>query len=122
MSGNAAGDYGTPDEAETIATIHAAIDLGVTHLDTAEAYRPSANEALPGRAIEGRRNGLVVATKFFFHYNPEGGTAPAIDGSPANSRRSCAAALRSLGVDVIDLSTCIASIPPSCRREHRRHG
>ena len=103
MSGNAAGDYGTPDEGEAIATIHAAIDMGVTHFDTAEAYGPFANEELLGRAIKGKRDGLVIATKFFLNYGREGAASPAMDGSPANARRSCEAALRRLGIDVIDL-------------------
>jgi aryl-alcohol dehydrogenase-like predicted oxidoreductase len=102
MSGNSAGDYGTPDEREAIATIHAAIDIGVTHFDTAEAYGPFANEELLGKAIRGKREGLVIATKFYFNFAPASGV-PRVDGSPANARRSCEAALKRLGTDRIDI-------------------
>jgi aryl-alcohol dehydrogenase-like predicted oxidoreductase len=76
--------YGAPDEAESIRTIHRALDLGVTFLDTAEIYGPFTNEELVGRALAGRRDGVVVATKFGFKF--EGGTR-GVDGSPANVKR-----------------------------------
>ena len=83
------------DEPEAIATIHRALDRGVTLLDTAEAYGPFINELLVGKAIRGRRDQVAVATKFGLH----GG----VDGSPANARRACEASLRRLGVEAIDL-------------------
>jgi aryl-alcohol dehydrogenase-like predicted oxidoreductase len=83
------------DEAEAIATIHRALDRGVTLLDTAEVYGPFTNEVLVGKAIRGRRQQVVLATKFGIH----GGA----DGSPANARRVAEASLRRLQVDVIDL-------------------
>lgn len=94
------GVYGAVDEGEAIATIHRAIDLGVTFFDTAEAYGPYVNEELLGRAIKGRRDGLVIATKF--GVMGEGG-ARRLDGSPANARRACEESLKRLGVDMIDL-------------------
>ncbi len=92
--------YGVPDDAESIRTIHRAIDLGVTLLDTAEIYGPFTNEELVGRAIAGRRDGLVIATKFGFVF---GGAARGVDGSPANVKRVAEASLRRLGIDAIDL-------------------
>ena len=83
------------DEAESIATLHRALERGVTFLDTAEAYGPYTNEELVGKAIRGRREGVVVGTKF--------GLARGQDGSPANARAVCDASLKRLGVDVIDL-------------------
>jgi aryl-alcohol dehydrogenase-like predicted oxidoreductase len=92
--------YGTGDEAESIATIHRALDSGVTLLDTAEVYGPHTNEELVGKAIRGRRAGVVLATKFGIVI----GAAPMqLDGSPANARRAVEGSLRRLGVDVIDL-------------------
>ena len=64
--------YGTADEAEAIATVHRALDLGVNFLDTAEIYGPFENERLIGRAIKGRRDDVVLATKFGFAISPEG--------------------------------------------------
>ncbi len=92
--------YGTGDEAESIATIHRALDRGVTLLDTAEVYGPHTNEELVGRAIRGRRDGVVLATKFGIVPGPG---AMQLDGSPANAARAVEGSLRRLGVDVIDL-------------------
>jgi aryl-alcohol dehydrogenase-like predicted oxidoreductase len=92
--------YGTGDEAESIATIHRALDGGVTLLDTAEVYGPHTNEELVGKAIRGRREGVVLATKFGIVL---GSGAMQLDGSPANARRAVEGSLRRLGVDVIDL-------------------
>ena len=91
-------DYGRPEdrnEGESIATIHRALERGVTLLDTAEAYGPYANEELIGKALRGRREQAVVATKF--------GLANGVDGTPANARRVAEASLKRLGIDVIDL-------------------
>ncbi|HLH39240.1 MAG TPA: aldo/keto reductase [Bryobacteraceae bacterium] len=93
--------YGTPgDEAESIATIHRALDLGVTMLDTAEVYGPHTNEELVGKAVRGRRGGVVIATKFGIAIDSG---KMRIDGSPANVKRSVEGSLRRLGVDTIDL-------------------
>jgi aryl-alcohol dehydrogenase-like predicted oxidoreductase len=92
--------YGTRDEAESIATIHRALDLGVTLFDTAEVYGPHTNEELVGKAIRGRRDQVVLATKFGF---VEGTGLQNLDGSPSNVRRAAEGSLRRLGVDVIDL-------------------
>jgi aryl-alcohol dehydrogenase-like predicted oxidoreductase len=92
--------YGTGDEAESITTIHRALDCGVTLLDTAEMYGPFTNEELVGKAIRGRRDKVVLATKFGLVL--DSGTMQ-VDGSPANARRAVEGSLRRLGVDVIDL-------------------
>ncbi|HVO98597.1 MAG TPA: aldo/keto reductase [Bryobacteraceae bacterium] len=92
--------YGGGDETESIATIHRALDRGVTMLDTAEIYGPYTNEELVGKAIRGRREGVVLATKFGFVI---GSGMMQLDGSPANAGRAAEGSLRRLGVDVIDL-------------------
>ncbi len=92
--------YGSADDAESIAVIHRALDLGITLLDTAEIYGPYTNEELVGRAIAGRRDRVVVATKFGFKF--EGGTR-GVDGSPANVKRVAEASLKRLKIDTIDL-------------------
>ena len=88
-----------PDEA--IKTIHRAIDLGVTFFDTAQIYGPFQNEELLGKAIKGKREGLVIATKFGFRF--DGSRITGVDGTPANARASIEGSLKRLGVDVIDL-------------------
>ena len=93
--------YGEAREDESIATIHEAIDLGVTFFDTAEMYGPFTNEELVGRAIKGKRDGLVIATKFAMAWN--GNEMAGLDGSPANARRACEASLKRLGIETIDL-------------------
>src|SRR3954469_8333384 len=90
------------DDAESIRTIQRALDLGVTFLDTAEMYGPYTNEELVGRAIAGRRDEVVVATKFGTLSHPNG-DARRLDGSPENIRLSVEGSLRRLGIDVIDL-------------------
>jgi aryl-alcohol dehydrogenase-like predicted oxidoreductase len=92
--------YGSPDEAESIRTIHRALDLGIDFLDTAEIYGPFTNEELVGRALAGRRAGVVVATKFGFKID---GGVRGLDGSPANVKRVAEASLKRLNIDVIDL-------------------
>lgn len=94
--------YGGRDEAESIDTIHRALELGVNFLDTADMYGPFTNEELVGRAIRDRRDQVVVATKFGNVRAPDGRFLR-IDGSPEYVRQACNASLRRLGVDHIDL-------------------
>ena len=94
--------YGTIDEDESIATIHAALDAGVDFLDTADMYGPFTNEKLVGRAIAGRREQVVIATKFGNERNPDG-TRLGINGRPEYVIRAANASLERLGVDHIDL-------------------
>ncbi|ONI76689.1 aldo/keto reductase [Kribbella sp. ALI-6-A] len=96
--------YGTSDDAESIATVHAAIDAGCTFLDTADVYGDGANEELVGRALAGRRDQVVLATKFGFSRRQAGDTIPnVINGSPEYARTAIDASLRRLGVDHVDL-------------------
>lgn len=95
--------YGPRDEAESIATLHRALELGVTLLDTADMYGPFTNEELVGRAIEGRRESVVLATKCGIVRDPANAALRGIDGSPAYIRAACDASLRRLRVEVIDL-------------------
>src|SRR5579863_6693670 len=94
--------YGTGDEAESVATIHRALDLGVILLDTADMYGPFTNEELVGRAVAGRRDEVVLATKFGNERAPDG-TRIGINGRPEYVRSACDASLRRLRVDHIDL-------------------
>jgi len=95
--------YGSADESEAVRTIHRALDLGVTLLDTADMYGPFTNEKLVGGAIAGRRDEVVLATKFGNVRDPEDPTRRWIDGSPEYVRQACDASLQRLGVDHIDL-------------------
>jgi aryl-alcohol dehydrogenase-like predicted oxidoreductase len=95
--------YGSADEAEAIATIHRALDLGVTLLDTADIYGPYTNEQLVGQAIADRRGEVVLATKFGIVRDPENPAARGVNGRPEYVLTSCDASLRRLGVDHIDL-------------------
>src|SRR5687767_11318649 len=95
--------YGTPDDEESIRTIHRALDLGVTLIDTADAYGKGANERLVGRAVRDRRSAVVLASKFGLVPPPGGGPATEVDGRPSRVRACCDASLERLGVDTIDL-------------------
>lgn len=94
--------YGAADEAEAIATIHRAIELGVTLLDTAEQYGPYTNEALLGRALQGRRQQVVLATKFGFDIDAQGQTV-GVNSRPEHIRQAVEGSLQRLQTDYIDL-------------------
>lgn len=95
--------YGQTDDAESIATIHRALELGVTLLDTADMYGPFINEELVGKAIRGKRDQVIVATKCGIVRDPAQPGKRGIDGSPAYIRSACEGSLRRLGVETIDL-------------------
>lgn len=94
--------YGAKDDAASIATIHRAIDLGVTFLDTADVYGPHTNEQLVGRAVAGRRDQVTIATKFG-NVRGDDGKFLGVSGTPDYVRQACDASLQRLGVDTIDL-------------------
>ena len=95
--------YGESDDAESIATIHRALDLGITFLDTADVYGPFKNEVLVGQAIKGKRDKIVLATKFGIVRDPGNPAKRGVSGKPDYVRSSCEASLRRLGVETIDL-------------------
>ena len=95
--------YDAGDEQAGLTTIHRALALGITFLDTAEVYGPYANEELVGRAIAGQRDRFEVATKFGFVINPAASSGRVTDGSPQNVQAACEGSLKRLGVDHIDL-------------------
>ena len=98
--------YGRATDEDAIRVIRRALDLGVTHLDTAEVYGPHVNEVLVGKAIAGYRDRVTVATKFGFRYTLGAsgiGAITGVDSTPANVRRACEGSLRRLNVEVIDL-------------------
>jgi len=94
--------YGPGDEEESLRTIHLALELGVTFLDTADMYGPFTNEVLVGKAIAGERERVIIATKFGNERLPDG-TRIGINGTPEYVRKACDASLQRLGVDTIDL-------------------
>ena len=106
-------------DAESIRTIQRALELGVTHIDTAEIYGPYANEELVGRALKGRRDDVVVATKFGF-VSHSGGGPGVLDSSPANIRTAVEGSLKRLGTDRIDLYYQHRVDPNTPDRGHRR--
>jgi aryl-alcohol dehydrogenase-like predicted oxidoreductase len=95
--------YGPRDDAESVATIHRALELGVTLLDTADMYGPYTNERLVGRAIAGRRDGVVVATKFGILRDPDDPAKRGVSGRPEYVRQACEDSLQRLEIDHIDL-------------------
>src|SRR6201993_3158062 len=95
------GVYGASDDEAGIRLIHRAIELGVDHFDSSDMYGWGQNEELLGRALQGRRNGIVIATKFGQTRRPGG--ANGVDGRPDYVAQACETSLRRLGVEVIDL-------------------
>lgn len=94
--------YGARDDVESVATIHLALDMGITLFDTADTYGPFHNERLLGGALCGVRGDVTIATKFGIERRPDGSSA-GVNGRPDYARRACAASLERLGVDHIDL-------------------
>jgi aryl-alcohol dehydrogenase-like predicted oxidoreductase len=93
--------YGARDDAESVATLNRAVDLGVTHIDTAEAYGPFENEKLIARALGSRRDEITIASKWARDFDPDGHAR--LDGRPEHARRAIERSLTHLGVDTIDL-------------------
>ena len=115
--------YGTGDEAESIATIHRALDLGVTLIDTADMYGSGENEQLIGKAIKDKRDRVVLATKFGILRSEDKGFR-GVNGSPEYVHQACDASLQRLGIDYIDLyyqHRVDPQVPDPARRFHRGH-
>jgi aryl-alcohol dehydrogenase-like predicted oxidoreductase len=95
--------YGATDEAESIATLNRATELGIDFFDTSDAYGPYKNEELLGKAFRNRRNDVIIATKFAIRRDPTNPALRSIDGRPEYVREACDASLKRLGIDCIDL-------------------
>jgi aryl-alcohol dehydrogenase-like predicted oxidoreductase len=95
--------YGATDEAESLATLDRALELGINFFDTSDAYGPYKNEELLGKAFRDRRNDVIIATKFAIRRDPEDPMKRWIDGRPEYVREACDASLKRLGIDCIDL-------------------
>ncbi len=95
--------YGSTDDQESLATIDRALELGIDFLDTADVYGPFKNEELVGKAIRGRRDKFIIATKFGIVRDPNNAAARGVSGKPDYVRKSCEASLKRLGIDAIDL-------------------